>query len=151
MSTNEAPPSYEEATEQEVGNTEQDSDQPMTFTEQYMAMLIIQIQSVLTDKNASIEDKNAQIANIEKLIKLKKKNSSSLFDTIELDQLLNLKKKMEQKYEIKTYVSFSEHVTAVRAAYPNLTYIEARKKATKTYAPIKEEKHIYKFYRLFRL
>ena len=74
MSTNEAPPSYEEATNEiQITDTNQDEDdnldKPEIFTKQYMAMLI-------------------------RLIKLKKENQFPLFETIKLDRLLNLKKKI---------------------------------------------------------
>ena len=77
MSTNEAPPSYEEATNEiQITDTNQDEDdnldKPEIFTKQYMAMLI-------------------------RLIKLKKENSFPLFETIKLDRLLNLKKKNRTK------------------------------------------------------
>ena len=63
-----------------------------------------------------------------------------------VESLVELRDQIKGKYEIKKFVSYLEHLEEVRAAYPTLSYIEARKKAVKSYAPIKEEKLIYEFH-----
>ncbi len=78
MTDIEAPPSYEEAIvqtsngQQEVENIEQDGNQPATFTEQYIAMLMIAIMTTFEDKN-STDEKNLNKLKILKLLLISKR------------------------------------------------------------------------------
>lgn len=144
----EQPPSYEEAVNQPVLN-DHDNDneaQELSFTDTYINMILTNLHTVLSNKDATDKDKDAQIQKMNELIKIKKDHNPKILEHTSVESLIKLRDQIKNKYEIKKFVSFNEHVEEVRAAYPTLPYLEARKKASKSYAPIREERLIYEFH-----
>lgn len=150
MPESDRPPTYDQATNGQTNSNsveENASDNVEISTGEYYALMLMNsIMNIINDDKSSDKDKNNQIQRMNELIQIKRDNNYKSLNSISLDKMIEMRNLLEDKYKIRKFVTYQEHLDDVRAAYPHLSYMVARKKASVTYIPIKEEKLIFEFH-----